>query len=358
MKICLYAIAKNEIKEVDSWYESMKEADEIIVLDTGSTDGTPERLRELGVTVYQKEYKKPFRFDVARNDSVDLAYQTDCDIFVTTDFDERFNKGWADILKSEWDVNKHTRATYDDFIGDNGTQGSLNWIHNREWRWQYPCHEIMVRNDNKWYTYDEELDLRGKVVLRHYQDFTKSRAQYLPLLEIRVKENPNDVTSWGYYLRELMYVADYDKMLSYYDDLCDKHFGGTDWAWCLVWFAVAFDNKGDRKKAQQLLFESLLIGNRFRTPYVMLADMLNASGKYAMAEGVLKQGLKDTDANARSVFLDNDDVWNWRYYDWLYAVCINQGNTDEAFKWICLALHDAPNNVTVRQHYESCLQQL
>ena len=76
MKICLYAIAKDEIKEVDSWYESMKEADEIIVLDTGSTDGTPERLRELGVTVYEKTYPKPFRFDVARNDSVELAYQT------------------------------------------------------------------------------------------------------------------------------------------------------------------------------------------------------------------------------------------------------------------------------------------
>ena len=60
MKICLYAIAKNEIKEVDAWYESMKEADEIIVLDTGSTDGTPERLRELGVTVYEKTYPKPF----------------------------------------------------------------------------------------------------------------------------------------------------------------------------------------------------------------------------------------------------------------------------------------------------------
>ena len=33
MKICLYAIAKNEIKEVDAWYESMKEADEIIAYD-------------------------------------------------------------------------------------------------------------------------------------------------------------------------------------------------------------------------------------------------------------------------------------------------------------------------------------
>ena len=39
-KIAVYAIAKNEEKNVLEWYESMKEADEIVVLDTGSTDNT------------------------------------------------------------------------------------------------------------------------------------------------------------------------------------------------------------------------------------------------------------------------------------------------------------------------------
>ena len=40
MKICVYAISKNEEKFVKRWTESMKEADEIYVLDTGSTDKT------------------------------------------------------------------------------------------------------------------------------------------------------------------------------------------------------------------------------------------------------------------------------------------------------------------------------
>ena len=48
-KICVYAIAKNEIKFVERWYESVKEADYVCVLDTGSTDGTFERFKELGV---------------------------------------------------------------------------------------------------------------------------------------------------------------------------------------------------------------------------------------------------------------------------------------------------------------------
>ena len=39
-KVIVYAISKNESKFVDRWYESMKEADDIYVLDTGSTDDT------------------------------------------------------------------------------------------------------------------------------------------------------------------------------------------------------------------------------------------------------------------------------------------------------------------------------
>ena len=47
MKIVVYAIAKNESSFVDRWMDSMSEADQVVVLDTGSTDGTAERLRAL-----------------------------------------------------------------------------------------------------------------------------------------------------------------------------------------------------------------------------------------------------------------------------------------------------------------------
>ena len=46
-KICVYAICKNEEKFVDRWYSAIKdEADEIIVLDTGSIDNTIKKLKE------------------------------------------------------------------------------------------------------------------------------------------------------------------------------------------------------------------------------------------------------------------------------------------------------------------------
>ena len=49
MKVIVYAIAKNEEKFVDRWVDSMQEADEIIVLDTGSTDKTVEKLKKRNV---------------------------------------------------------------------------------------------------------------------------------------------------------------------------------------------------------------------------------------------------------------------------------------------------------------------
>ena len=49
--ICVYAICKNEAKFVDRWMDSMLEADQVVVLDTGSEDGTVERLRARGAEV-------------------------------------------------------------------------------------------------------------------------------------------------------------------------------------------------------------------------------------------------------------------------------------------------------------------
>ncbi|WP_349773029.1 glycosyltransferase [Lacrimispora xylanisolvens] len=56
-KICVYAISKNEEQFVDRWMDAVSEADEVIVTDTGSTDGTVEKLRARGGRLYMR---KPF----------------------------------------------------------------------------------------------------------------------------------------------------------------------------------------------------------------------------------------------------------------------------------------------------------
>ena len=73
LKIVVYAICKDEEQFVDRWMDSMSEADQVVVLDTGSTDGTVEKLRARGAEV-TVETVVPWRFDVARNRSLDLVH--------------------------------------------------------------------------------------------------------------------------------------------------------------------------------------------------------------------------------------------------------------------------------------------
>ena len=96
MIVSVYAICKNERQFVDRLMDSMGEADEIVVLDTGSSDGTPERLRARGAQVRAAQIV-PWRFDDARNRSLELV-RSDADICVCTDLDEVFHPGWRAAL--------------------------------------------------------------------------------------------------------------------------------------------------------------------------------------------------------------------------------------------------------------------
>ena len=49
--------SKNESKFINRWYDSVKEADYICVLDTGSNDDTFEKLKKLNIITKQKHYK-------------------------------------------------------------------------------------------------------------------------------------------------------------------------------------------------------------------------------------------------------------------------------------------------------------
>ncbi|HEY8390481.1 MAG TPA: glycosyltransferase, partial [Clostridia bacterium] len=110
-KIVVYAIAKDEEQFVDRWVDSMSEADEIIVLDTGSQDNTIFKLKRKGVKVFKKKIK-PWRFDVARNKSLELVPK-DADICVCTDLDEVFEKGWRQKLENAWQKDiKQARYQY------------------------------------------------------------------------------------------------------------------------------------------------------------------------------------------------------------------------------------------------------
>ena len=210
MKVCVYAICKNEEKFAERWYNSMKEADKIFVLDTGSTDGSVDTLKKLGVTVKQ-EIIKPWRFDEARNKSLEMVDE-DTDICVRTDLDEVFESGWRDKLEKIWQDDT-TRASYTyNWSLDEDNNPIISFysdkIHARKgYKWTHPVHEVLSYDGIENRVFDESI------VINHYPDREKSRGSYLPLLELSVKEDPTDDRNTHYLGREYMYYGKWNEAI-------------------------------------------------------------------------------------------------------------------------------------------------
>ena len=214
MKITVYAISKIEEKFAARWVESMAEADHICVLDTGSTDGTVEILADLGVIVRREEID-PWRFDVARNRSMELIPE-DTDICVCTDLDEVFRPGWRAALERAWRPGtEQLRYSYIwsfDEHGRPGTEFIQEKIHAPGvFRWVHPVHEVLERTDGavSW-----PVAEAPEIVLEHHPDHGKSRGGYLRLLELSVRERPNDDRNAHYLGREYMFHRRWDEAIA------------------------------------------------------------------------------------------------------------------------------------------------
>jgi glycosyltransferase involved in cell wall biosynthesis len=207
MKISVYTIAKNEEKFVERWYNSSKEADYHLIVDTGSTDDTILIAKKLGINVFSVNIN-PFRFDDARNTSLNLI-PTDIDFCIPLDIDEILSDDWRKHFNNIKPNTNRLSYRYVWSWNEDGTPSiefNNNKIHSRHcYRWKYPVHETLIKY------HGEEIEEYIGLEIYHHSDISKNRTQYLPLLEMCVKEEPNDSRCSFYYGRELYYYGMYDK---------------------------------------------------------------------------------------------------------------------------------------------------
>ena len=253
MKVIVYAICKNESKFVNRWMDSMTEADAVVVLDTGSSDDTVEKLRRRGATVEQAEIL-PWRFDTARNRSLALV-PDDADICVCTDLDEVFHPGWRAALEAAWTPGtQQARYRYTWSFRPDGSEGVVFWdekIHSRHgWQWTHPVHEVLQRTDG---LRQIRTVTAAGVQLDHHPDDTKSRGQYLPLLELSVKEAPEDDRNVHYLGREYFFYGRWDDCIA----TLQRHLAMPTATWAdqrsasMRYIAKSYVRKGDILSARR-----------------------------------------------------------------------------------------------------------
>ena len=324
-KICVYAISKNEEKFVDRFMDSVLEADRVYVLDTGSTDNTVKRLRKRGATVKKKKIE-PFRFDVARNLSLDMV-PMDTDICVCIDLDEVLEK-----LESIW-KDDTTRLLYNynwsfDDYGKPRISFYIEKIHARKgYKWTHPIHEVLSCS-----LPHEEKIKTDLITVNHYPDVSKSRSSYLSLLELSVKEDPMDDRNLHYLGREYMYHQRYNDCI----DTLIRHLHCKKATWkeercaSMRFIARSYIALKRYDEAHMWLEKAIQEAPHLRDPYMEMAFLQYELKNYPQVVSYIEKAL--TIKHHEKIYMNEPFSWDSTPYDLLSIGYFAQGDKEQALQ--------------------------
>jgi len=352
LKICVYAISKNEAKFVERFCQSAKDADLIVIADTGSTDGTDDIAYECGAVVHHIHIS-PWRFDLARNAALALIPR-DIDICISLDLDEVLEPGWREKIEAAWIPGKTTNLWYY-FDWGQGIKFPYRKIHSRHgYHWHHPCHEDLridgrVEHVTAWCPH---------LLVSHHPDPTKSRGQYMDILEVAVKEDDKDPQHFFYYARELTFYRRWDEAkeaLAKYLSM-DAASNQNERCYAMRLMGKSYAETGDPIQAEKWFYQAAGEAPNTREPWCELAMLMYRQSRWEECFAMSMRALKIKDKAL--VYTCDPEVWGHWPHDlasvsaWrlgLQDIALNQAKIAhdmspddprlaENLKWIELAL--------------------
>jgi len=334
MKIAVYTIALNEEKHVRRWQESAKDADLLLIADTGSSDKTRFLARSLGIEVVDIAIS-PWRFDHARNASLALI-PGDIDLCIQLDMDEVLPLGWREVVEKAY-LSGNSWPLYRHITGRNA-DGSVRSYHHyfkihprHGFLWKYPIHEVLV--------HEPSLTFNRQVIdldVEHLQDQSKSRSSYLPLLEMAVVEEPNDWRMNHYLNREYFYNREWLKVLqtAY---RCQEI--PTTWdieqSSTYMWASEAAQHLGLIVLAEEWAQKATDAAPHFYEAWHWRAHIAHLQGKW---EQCREFSFKRLTLTRQSHHLVNPAAWEWWGYDLMALSSHKLGFNEEAVSYGELAI--------------------
>ncbi len=350
-KISVYAIAKNEERFAERWAHSMSEADEIIVLDTGSDDRTCKILSAFPKVRVYKESVTPWRFDKARNISLSRV-SADTDYCVCTDLDEVFIPGWREILEAALEA-LPDKVSYR-YVWSFNPDGSESTVFNQEkihrrhgFSWVHPVHEVLSFNEG-----DPKTAFARGLELYHYPDAGKSRAQYLPLLELAVKEAPEDDRNVHYLGREYMYRGRYREAV----ETLKRHLSLKTAVWTdercasMRYIAKSLEALGDTENALLWLMKACAEAPALREPWMETAAFLYRKNDWHGVIFFISKALGIT--KRKETYITDAACWSERPYDLLSIAYYYTGQYTKAALTAERALDIAPSDMRIKKNLE------
>mgnify|MGYP003343702071 FL=1 len=343
MKIAVYAISKNEEQFVKRFCESAKEADLIVIADTGSTDKTVELAKECGATVYDICIT-PWRFDKARDAALALLPR-DIDVCVSLDLDEVLQPGWRQEIERLWQPDT-TRMGYK-FDWGHGKVFYSTKLHSRSgYHWHHPCHEY-IRADART---NEKFVWSDMLMVRHFPDETKSRGQYMDLLEMSVKEDPLCPRNAFYYARELTYYSKWEEAivaLKKYLDMPEASWK-NERAYAMRLIGDSYDALG--QDGMEWYRKGVAEDPTVRETWIALSSAASRRKLWAESYGAAVSALAITETNYS--YTATPDSFSAKPYDLAALSAYYLGLKEEALKYGLKAVELEPTNERLTKNLE------
>jgi glycosyltransferase involved in cell wall biosynthesis len=326
IKISAVLIVKNEQKVIERCLRSVKDFDEIVVLDTGSTDRTMEIAREMGAKVSSMPPEKPFHFARARNAAHDLATNDWC---MAIDADEVLRTGMLGKIRKAI-REQQAKDPLDRISGFIITFTDKNSLTKKKkvyckstWNWRWRCHEQLYPLGT-----DVKEGMLDTVIMDHLPlaDGNQRRGQNVELLKITIEETPEYTRAWKHLGQELMLDKAYRDAIPYLEHFVEKTDEGPleksevmmrlgqcqaelkQYEAAIKWFEMAAQTDPRRR-------EPLYHGGR----YLMLKNPMTF-GDLVMAADFLRRCLSIPVSSRPGTHVDQPTVWG-REPERMLAVC-------------------------------------
>ena len=337
MKIAISSISKNEAEFVKRFCESAKDADLICIADTGSDDDTVKIAKECGAEVHNICIS-PWRFDLARNAAIALLPR-DIDIVISLDLDEVLEPGWREEIERVWEEDT-TRLRYK-FDWGCGISFFYEKIFSRHgYRFHHPVHEYPLPDSR----IKEVYAHTDKLLVSHHPDPTKSRGQYMPLLELAVKEDPYCPRNAFYYARELTFYARWQEAI----EALKKYLDMPEATWenercyAMRLLGKCYEELGNWQEGLKWYRLAVAESPGTREPWVELSTATYRRGQWAESYSSALSALAIKDKQA--VYTMDASVWTERPYDLASIAAWNLGLKEQAIEFCKKALEFNPND--------------
>lgn len=260
MKVTLYAISKNEEKNIEKFINNSKKFFHTVVVDTGSTDNTVQLLRDAGIEVHEHpQTREEFDFAKARNQA--LSY-VKTDWALSLDFNESVENFYPDNLNFISDSLtsiKHLR--YDE--SENGVVSQSNEVYVRlhrtkNYEWVNSVHEMPKFISTKEYPENKEVKSTIGITKKIKKSIDKE-IFYLSICEREYEKDKNNSFYLWFIFNHYYAVQNYEKALEYGQEFLNisKSYFNSFRVICFIKCSQILLEFGDTQRGSNYAFHAL-----------------------------------------------------------------------------------------------------